>query len=96
MKHLFNASIRFLIPLRAFAYERQRQIEYKAINLVNKKYGKGLENRLKGTELNPNNPGWYENDFFVSVAVGIRVHTKRVIGPQWSGLVLMSVLIMLK
>ena len=70
MKHLLIASILFFIPLAAFADERQRQIEYKAINLVIKKYGKGLENRLKGTELNPNYRGWYENDCFVSVAAG--------------------------
>ena len=35
-----------------------------------KKYGKGLENRIKGTELNPNYRSWYENDCFVSVAAG--------------------------
>jgi len=70
MKNLFIASILFLIPLEAFADERQRQIEYEAINLVIKKYGKGLENRLKGTELNPNYRSWYENDCFVSVAAG--------------------------
>ena len=60
----------FFLPLGVFADERQRQIEYEAINLVIKKYGKGLENRLKGTELNPNYRSWYENDCFVSVAVG--------------------------
>ena len=70
MKHLLIASILFFIPLAAFADERQRQIEYEAINLVIKKYGKGLENRLKGTELNPNYRSWYENDCFVSVAAG--------------------------
>ena len=70
MKHLLIASILFFIPLVAFADERQRQIEYEAINLVIKKYGKGLENRLKGTELNPNYRSWYENDCFVSVAAG--------------------------
>ena len=70
MKHFFIASILFLIPLGVFANERQRQIEYEAINLVIKKYGKGLENRLKGTELNPNYRSWYENDCFVSVAAG--------------------------
>ena len=70
MKHLLIASILFCMPLGAFADERQRQIEYEAINLVIKKYGKGLENRLKGTELNPNYRSWYENDCFVSVAVG--------------------------
>ena len=70
MKHLLIASILLFIPLEAFADERQRQIEYEAINLVIKKYGKGLENRLKGTELNPNYRSWYENDCFVSVAAG--------------------------
>ena len=70
MKHLPIASILFLIPLVAFADERQRQIEYEAINLVIKKYGKGLENRLKGTELNPNYRSWYENDCFVTIAAG--------------------------
>ena len=69
MKHLLIASILF-IPLGAFADERQRQIEYEAINLVIKKYGKGLEKRLKGTGLNPNYRSWYENDCFVTVAVG--------------------------
>ena len=69
MKCLLIASILF-IPLGAFADERQRQIEYEAINLVIKKYGKGLENRLKGTELNPNYRSWYENDCFVSIAAG--------------------------
>ena len=70
MKHLIIASILFFIQVGAFADERQRQIEYEAINLVIKKYGKGLENRLKGTELNPNYRSWYENDCFVSVAAG--------------------------
>ena len=70
MKHLLIALILFFIPFKAFADERQRQIEYEAINLVIKKYGKGLENRLKGTELNPNYRSWYENDCFVSVAAG--------------------------
>ena len=70
MKHLFIASILLFIPLAAFADKMQREIEYKAINLVIKKYGKGLENRLKGTELNPNYRSWYENDCFVSVAAG--------------------------
>ena len=70
MIRLLIASILFFIHLEAFADERQRQIEYEAINLVIKKYGKGLENRLKGTELNPNYRSWYENDCFVSVAAG--------------------------
>ena len=70
MKNLLIASILFFIPLGTLADERQRQIEYEAINIVIKKYGKGLENRLKGTELNPNYRSWYENDCFVSVAAG--------------------------
>ena len=70
MKSLLILSILFLIPLEAFADERQREIEYEAINLVIKKYGKGLENRLKGTEESPSYRSWYENDCFVSVAAG--------------------------
>ena len=70
MKHLLFVSILFFIHLGAFADGRQRQIEYEAINLVINKYGKGLEKRLKGTELNPNYRSWYENDCFVSVAAG--------------------------
>ena len=70
MKLLLFASILFFIHLGAFADERQRQIEYEGINLVIKKYGKGLENRLKGTDLNINYRSWYENDCFVSVAAG--------------------------
>ena len=70
MKHFLIASIFFIIHLGAFADERQRQIEYEAINLVIKKYGKGLENRLKGTGLTPSYRSWFENDCFVSVAAG--------------------------
>ena len=70
MKHLIIASILFFINLGAFANERQRQIEYEAINLVIKKYGKGLENRLKGTGVTPSYRSWYENDCFVSIAAG--------------------------
>ena len=70
MKSFLIASIFFLIPLGAFADERQRKIEYQAINLVITKYGKGLENRLKGTGANPSYRSWYENDCFVSVAAG--------------------------
>ena len=70
MKTLLIASILFFIPLRAFADERQRGIEYEAINLVIKKYGKGLENRLKGTGVTPSYRSWYENDCFVSIAAG--------------------------
>ena len=70
MKRLIFLPILFLITLGAYADERQREIEYEAINLVIEKYGKGLENRLKGTGLNPSYRSWYENDCFVSVAAG--------------------------
>jgi len=70
MKHLLIASILFFISFGAFADERQREIEYEAINLVIKKYGKGLENRLKGTGITPSYRSWYENDCFVSIAAG--------------------------
>ena len=49
MISLIIASILFLITLGGFVDEMQREIENKVINLVIKKYGKGLENRLKGT-----------------------------------------------
>ena len=93
MKHSLIASILFFIHLGVFADERHRQIEYEAINLVIQKYGKGLENRLKGTELNPNYQSWYENDYFVSVNA---CTIPRVLSAQWSCLALMSVLIVLK
>ena len=70
MKHSLIAAILFFIHLGVFADERQRQIEYEAINLVIKKYGKGLENRLKGTGVTPSYRSWYENDCFVSIAAG--------------------------
>ena len=70
MKILIILSIFFLLPLEAFADEKQREIEYEAINLVVRKYGKGLENRLKGTGENPTYRSWYENDCFVSIAAG--------------------------
>ena len=70
MKIILILSILFLLPLETFADEKQREIEYKAINLVIRKYGKGLENRLKGTEENPSYRSWYENDCFVSIAAG--------------------------
>ena len=70
MIHLLIASILFFSSLGGFADERQRKIENEAINLVIKKYGKGLENRLKGTGGNPSYRSWYENDCFVSVAAG--------------------------
>ena len=70
MIRLLILSILFLIPLKAFTDEKQREIEYEAINLVIRKYGKGLENRLKGTGENPSYRSWYENDCFVSIAAG--------------------------
>ena len=70
MKRLLILSILLLIPIKAFTYERQREIEHEAINLVIRKYGKGLENRLKGTGENPSYRSWYENDCFVSIAAG--------------------------
>ena len=70
MKRLLILSILLLIPIEAFTDERQREIEYEAINLVIRKYGKGLENRLKGTGENPSYRSWYENDCFVSIAAG--------------------------
>ena len=53
MIRLLIASILFFIPLLGFADEKQREIENEAINLVIKKYGKGLENRLKGRGVTP-------------------------------------------
>ena len=70
MMCLLITSIFFLIPLGSFADEKQREIENEAINLVIKKYGKGLENRLKGTGVTPSYRSWYENDCFVSIAAG--------------------------
>ena len=46
MKLIILTSI-FLISIPVFADDVQREIEYKAINLVIKKYEKGLSNRLK-------------------------------------------------
>ena len=69
MKNLFLTSI-LLISIPVFADASKRETEYKAINLVIQKYGKGLENRLKGTGLNPSYRSWYENECFVSVAAG--------------------------
>ena len=69
MKLILLTSI-FLISIPVFADEIQREIEYKAINLVIQKYGKGLSNRLKGTDLKPSYRSWYENECFVSVAAG--------------------------
>ena len=70
MIRLLIASILFFIPIEGLAEERQREIEYEALSLVIKKYGKGLENRLKGTGVNPSYRSWYENDCFVSIAAG--------------------------
>ena len=70
MKRLLIISILFLIPLGVFSDERLREIEHEAINLVIQKYGKGLENRLKGTGVKPSYRSWYENDCFVSIAAG--------------------------
>ena len=70
MIRLLITSILFFSPLGGFADERQREIENEAINLVIKKYGKGLENRLKGTGVKPSYRSWYENDCFVSIAAG--------------------------
>ena len=70
MIRLLIASILFFTPLGGFADEKQREIENEAINLVIKKYGKGLENRLKGTELNSSYRSFYENKCFVSVKAG--------------------------
>ncbi len=70
MTRLIIASILFFITIEGFADEKQREIEYEAINLVIKKYGKGLENRLKGTGANISYRSWYENDCFVSIAAG--------------------------
>ena len=70
MKNFLIPLILVFISFGGFADERQREIENEAINLVIKKYGKGLENRLKGTGLTPSYRSWYENDCFVSVAAG--------------------------
>ena len=70
MKPLLIISILFFVSLGALADEKQRQLEYEAINLVIKKYGKGLENRLKGSGLDPTYRSWYENECFVSIAAG--------------------------
>ena len=64
MIRLVTAPILFFIPLEGFDDERQREIEYETINHVIKKYGKGLESRLKGTGANLSYRSWYENDFF--------------------------------
>ena len=58
------------MPFGGFANEKHREIEYEAINLVIKKYRKGIENSLKGTGVKPSYRSWYENDCFISVAAG--------------------------
>ena len=70
MKSLLIASMLFFITLATYAEETQREIEYNALTLVINKYGKGLENKLKGTGLNPSYRSWYENECFVSIAAG--------------------------
>ena len=69
MRLIFLTSI-FLISIPVFADYLQREIENEAINLVIQKYGKGLSNKFKGTDFNPSYRSWYENECFVSVAVG--------------------------
>ena len=69
MKRLLILSI-FLIFIPVFGDDRQREIEFEAINIVIQKYGKGLSNRLKGTDLNPSYRSWFENECFVTVAAG--------------------------
>jgi len=64
MKRLLLAPLLLILLPSVFADERQREIEYEAINIVIQKYGKGLENRLKGTGLKPSYRSWYENDCF--------------------------------
>ena len=70
MTRLLLAPLLLILLPSVFADERQRDIEYEAINLVIQKYGKGLENRLKGTGLKPSYRSWYENDCFVTIAAG--------------------------
>ena len=60
----------FLIAIPVLADDKQRDLEYEAINLVIQKYGNGLSNRLKATGLIPSYRSWYENECFVSVAAG--------------------------
>ena len=69
MKTLLFTSL-LLITIPVLSDDRKREIEYEAINLVIQKYGKGLSNRLKGTDLTPTYRSWYENECFVSVAAG--------------------------
>ena len=69
MKLILLTSI-FIISIPVFADKIKRELEYVAIYLVIKKYGKGLSNRLKGTGLNPSYRSWYEKECFVSVSAG--------------------------
>ena len=69
MKSLLFTSL-LLITIPVLSDDRKREIEYEAINIVIQKYGKGLSNRLKGTDLTPTYRSWYENECFVSVAAG--------------------------
>ena len=57
MKILAFSSV-FFLPFGSIANDRNREIEYKAINLVIQKYGMGLENLLKGTGVNPSYRSW--------------------------------------
>ena len=66
----FLFTLVFLISIPVLSDDKQSEIEYKAINLVIQKYGKGLSNRLKGTGLTPSYRSWYDNKCFVSVAAG--------------------------
>ena len=66
----FLLTLTFLITTPVFADNIQRELEYKAINLVIQKYGRGLSNRLKGTGSNISYRSWYENECFVSVSAG--------------------------
>ena len=89
MKLLLLTPLLLILLPSVFADERQREIEYEAINLVIQKYGKGLENRLKGTGLN------------LVIVVGMKmivlsvlllVLIKNILGQLWNGSALMSVL----
>ena len=93
MKRLILLPLLLILLPSVFANERQREIEFEAINFVIQKYGKGLKNRLKGTGLNPSYRSWYENDCFVSVAAGTH---QNILGQLWNGSALMSVLILPK
>ena len=74
MIRLLIASILFFIPLGGFADEKQREIENEALNLVIKKYGKGLENSLKGTGVTPSSVSYTH----------LTLPTKRMCRSRWS------------